>query len=129
MKQLLVFFFFISLFTFKASGQNIIPANDIPKHLGEIVSVTEKVCSVKTMTTTITQLNLGGDAQHQSLIVLYKMSDDSKSQPDLNFKGREITVTGKLITYNGKPGMMITDPKKLRVVMTDNIVKMPFQVK
>jgi hypothetical protein len=126
MKKLLIFLVFAALFTGKASAQIRVSAKNAAKHIGETVKISDKVFSGKLVKSShATLLNIGGDAPNQELIIVIPAAARAKfkGKPEKDYTGKDIIVTGKLITYKGKPGIVITDPKQLKIVLVDNIHK------
>jgi hypothetical protein len=107
----------VSLFACKASAQTIIPTKDAAKHIGETVMICDKVFSTKLITpSNMTFLDLGGVHPDQLLTVLIKGEDRSKfkGEPEVDFKGRNICVTGVIVDYKGKPEIIVSDPKQIK---------------
>lgn len=155
MKQLLLATAFIALLTFKLSAQNVktatdtarhnvrvtnvvlvppppntltVPSNVVSKHIGEYVTVCDKVYSTRLMEgSNMTLLNLGGNYPNQTLTVMIPGADRSKfkEQPDTYYKGRSICVSGKVIDYKGKPEIVVSDPLMLKLEVTDSPVLKP----
>jgi DNA/RNA endonuclease YhcR with UshA esterase domain len=127
MKNIIILALFAVL-SVKASAQTIIAAKDAAKHIGETVTITEKVFSGKYFENNkMTLLDLGGYNPNQLITVMIPGADKEKfkGNPEADYKGKEITVTGKIIDYKGKPEIVVTDPKQLKIVMTDNRVPIP----
>jgi hypothetical protein len=127
MKKLLVFALIV-LFAGKVSAQTKIVAKDAAKHVGEEVSVTGKIFGSKLFANTnMTLLDMGGYNPNQELTLMIAGADHGKfsGKPEEDYKGKEVTVTGKIIDYKGKPEMVITDPKQIKVVMADNVMPTP----
>jgi hypothetical protein len=122
MKNLFLSIIFVALFAFSAFSQTIIAAKDAAKHMGKLVTITEKVCGGKLMESGLTILNIGSLAPKPELTVTIPAADRSKfkGKPEEDYKGKDVTVSGKVVTYNGKPAIMVTDPKQLKVVLIDN---------
>jgi len=51
------------------------------------------------------------------LTVVIKGEDRSKftGQPEVDFKGKAVCVTGTIIDYKGKPEMVLSDPKDIKL--------------
>jgi micrococcal nuclease len=125
MKKLLLINVFALLFAFTASAQKVISASDAAKHINEKVTICEKVFSTKLITpSNMTFLDLGGFHPNQLLTVVIKGEDRSKFKdaPDEYFKGRNVCVTGTVINYKGKPEIVVSDPKQIKISLQDNIV-------
>jgi micrococcal nuclease len=127
MKNIIILALFVVL-SVKASAQTIIAAKDAAKHIGETVTITEKVFSGKYFENNkMTLLDLGGYNPNQLLTVMIPGADKEKfkGNPEVDYKGKEVSVTGKIVDYKGKPEIVVTDPKQLKVVMVDNRVSIP----
>jgi DNA/RNA endonuclease YhcR with UshA esterase domain len=117
---------FIMLVAGLASAQTKIPAKEASKHLNETVMVCDKVYGTKFFDESgLTLLDLGGNHPNQCLTVVINKEDRSKfkDKPEDYFKGANVCVTGKIIDYHGKPEIAVTDPKDLKIDMTDDTVK------
>jgi micrococcal nuclease len=118
----------IALFVFPAAAQTRIPAKDAAKHLNETVTISDKVYSTKLIDNTgMVLLDLGGEHPNQYLTLVIKGEDRAKftSKPDEYYKGRSVTVTGKLIDYHGKPEIVVDSPDDLKLTPDDNTIKVP----
>lgn len=113
----------VGLLCLKVSAQTTIPAKDAAKYIGKTVTICDKVFSGKLLTpSNITLLYLGGNYPNQALTVIIKDADKNKfkGRPEVDDRGKDFTVTGKLVNYEGKPGIVVSDPKQLKVVLIDN---------
>lgn len=125
MKKLII----IALFAVLAGNvkaQTVIPAKDAAKHIGETVTITEKVFGGKYFDNSkMTLLDMGGANPNQMLTIMIPGADKEKfkGNPEVDYKGKDVTVTGKIIDYKGKPEIVVNDPKQLKLVMMDNINK------
>src|SRR6202012_3348002 len=106
------------------SAQNIVPAKNTAKYFGHKVKVCDKVYG-SSHNSDGTLLYLGDDYPKQSLTIVIKLSDLSKfkGHPDIDFKGKDICVTGIVANNKSKPEIVVTDPKQIRPYMVDNPVK------
>jgi DNA/RNA endonuclease YhcR with UshA esterase domain len=130
MKKLIVLTAFVSLMVYSASAQTKIAAKDATKHLNETVTISDKVYSTKLIeNTNMVLLDLGGEHPNQYLTVVIKGEDRAKfnSKPEEYYKGREVTVTGKLIDYRGKPEIIVGSADDLKLSLNDNIIKQPLK--
>lgn len=106
-----------------ATAQTTVSARSAGKHLGETVTVCETVFSGKKVAASkATLLDVGGYNPNQPLIVVIPASvrNKFKGNPEIDYDGKDIIVTGKVIRYNGKPGILIQDPGRLKLVLIDN---------
>jgi len=123
MKHLLAFAAFMAFFSLQASAQTTVPVKDAGKHIGKTVTICDKVFSGKQITSSkTTLLYLGGYYPNQPLTIIIKGADRSKfkGRPEVDDTGKDFYVTGIIINYEGKPGIVINDPKQLRIVLIDN---------
>ena len=123
MKRIIIFSVLASLLVFKASAQNIISVKNAAKHIGQTVTISDKVYSGQLVKSTgMIILDIGGYEPEQLLTVMipntYRHS--FKGHPEIDYRGKDVIIKGKLIAYKGKPAMVITDPKLLKIVLMDN---------
>jgi hypothetical protein len=123
MKKLLIISALI-LSVFKVSAQTIIPAKNASKYLGKNVTICETVFSTEVKNESII-LYLGGNYPNQLLAVVIKSSDrkNFKGKPDIDFKGKDVCVTGKVTGDTGKPVIFISSSKQIHFVLVDTPVK------
>ena len=131
MKKLIILTAFIALFACTASAQEKIAPKDAKMHLNQTVVVTGKIFSGKYIASNnITLLDMGGYNPNQDLTIMISGDDRSKfkGKPEEDFKGKEVTITGKIIDYKGKPEMVVSGPDQIKLVLSDNIVPIPAKV-
>src|ERR1700743_325863 len=100
MKRITTTIFVIFLSVLGVFSQAIIPAKDASKHLGKTVTITEKVFNSKVEKPSGTiLLNMGGYEPKQDVVIMIPATDKSKfkGRPENDYKGKDITVTGKLV--------------------------------
>ncbi|QKJ32803.1 hypothetical protein HQ865_24620 [Mucilaginibacter mali] len=125
MKKLIIIALFAVL-AGKAGAQTVIPAKEAAKHIGETVSITDKIFGGKYFENSkMTLLDMGGYNPNQVLTIMIPGADKDKfkGNPEADYKGKDVTVTGKIIDYKGKPEIIVNDPKQLKLVMIDNVNK------
>lgn len=125
MKNLLITALSILIFCSVASAQIKIGAKDAAKHIGDTVTISDKIYSTKPIENTgMVLLDMGGSHPDQLLTIVIKGEDRSKfdSKPEEYYKGRNVKVTGVIINYNGKPEIIVSSPADLKVELVDNIV-------
>ena len=128
MKNIIILAFF-TVMAGKVSAQTVIPAKDAAKHIGETVTITDKVFSGKYFENNkMTLLDIGGYNPNQLLTLMIPGADKAKfrGNPEVDYKGKDVTVTGKIIEYKNKPEIIVTDPSQIKLVMSDNTVKQKF---
>jgi hypothetical protein len=116
MKKVL-FLLLITAVCAAAKAQKTIPAADAAKHIGEEVTICEKIYGGKFLDEAgITFLNLGGDHPKELLTLVIKGDDRKKfkGNPEEVYKDKKVCVTGKIIDYKGKPELVITDPSQIK---------------
>ena len=132
MKHIVLILSGILLSAFSAAAQNMISAKNAAKHLGEEVTICDKVFSEHIRKFAIT-LSLGDEAPNELVTVLIKA--DFKTNLKGHFKnnthfeehylGKEICVTGVVVKdkVDGKPMISVTDPSQIRPYLVDTPVK------
>jgi hypothetical protein len=122
MKKLLIFTAFVILFTFKAMAQTTVPVKNAAKHIGETVIICDKVFSGKQVPSSNTTLLSIGDGPNQDLTIMIPAVYRNKfrGNPEIDYIGRDVIIKGKLVNDHGKPRIVVTDPKQLKVVLIDN---------
>ncbi|MGZ3756931.1 MAG: hypothetical protein ACXVAY_19150 [Mucilaginibacter sp.] len=132
MKKLILSLAVAFLMVYQVSAQNAVAPKDALKHIGETVTVTGKVFGGKLIASNnMTLLDINGYNPNQDLTIVINSADRPKfkSKPEDDFKGKEVTVTGKIIDYRGKAEIIVTEPDQIKIVMTDNIVPIPVMSK
>jgi DNA/RNA endonuclease YhcR with UshA esterase domain len=125
MKNLFIATLSILFFCSVASAQTKIASKDAEKHVGDTVTVYDKIYSTKLIeNTNMVLLDMGGSHPNQYLTIVIKGEDRSKfnTKPEEYYEGRNVTVTGVIISYNGKPEIIVNSPEQLKVELVDNIV-------
>lgn len=123
MKKLLTLTVFAAFFVCNTSAQITIAAKNAAQHIGKTVTICDKVFSSTMITpSNITQLDIGGYDPNPPLTIMIPAAYRAKfkGKPEIDYRGKDIIVTGKLISYNGKPGIVITSPKQLKIILIDN---------
>lgn len=105
----------------KTFAQTTIAAKDAAKHIGEDVTITDKIYGGKFLAGPgLTLLDVGGSHPNEVLVLLIKGDDRKKftGSPEETLKGKSVTITGKVIDYKGKPEIVITEPTQIKVTET-----------
>jgi hypothetical protein len=89
----------------------VIEISDAGNHIGQTVKVTAKAYSSRDMGS-FTLVNLGAAYPNQLLTLVLRGEAKGKGQ---DIDGKEITVTGKVIDYKGKPEIEVRDASQLTV--------------
>jgi DNA/RNA endonuclease YhcR with UshA esterase domain len=128
MKHSILLFSLVILLACHASAQTKITPKEAAKHINEMVTVTGKIYSSKLIASNnMTLLDVGGFNPNQDLTVMIEGTNRSKfkGKPEEDYKGREVTITGKVIDFKGKPEIVVTDPEQIKLVASDNLIKIP----
>jgi hypothetical protein len=123
MKKLLILTSLVALFAYQAPAQTTVAVKNASRHIGQTVKICDKVFSGKLIEpSNITLLDIGGDEPSQGLTIMIPGADRTKfkGKPEIDYTGKDVIVTGKLATYKGKPEIVITDPKQLKIILIDN---------
>jgi DNA/RNA endonuclease YhcR with UshA esterase domain len=117
----LAFILLIGFASVKTFAQTAIAAKDAAKHIGEEVTITDKIYGGKFLEGPgITLLDVGGAHPNEVLVLLIKGDDRKKftGSPEDIFKSKQVTVTGKVIDYKGKPEIVITEASQIKITET-----------
>ncbi|MDP3468263.1 MAG: hypothetical protein Q8S11_08000 [Daejeonella sp.] len=115
MKQTLTLF--LLLIGIASFAQTKIATTDAWKHIGDSVLIQDQVYSVKVLDNGMTMLNLGGNFPNHLLVVMIpaKLNALFPGKPD-DVNGNIITITGKLINYNGKPEIIVSNQLQIEFI-------------
>ena len=124
MKRAFLITLSLVLFSVCVQAQTIIPAKDALKHLGQKVTICDKVYD-EDLNASVIVLSLGGDRPNQLLTVTCKATGKNKSKHfDAPYKGKDICVTGVIIKgHDGKPVIKVSDPTQIQPFMVDNMLE------
>jgi DNA/RNA endonuclease YhcR with UshA esterase domain len=110
---------FVLLLIGRAEAQKQLAASEAKDHIGETAKVCGDVVSTKYATSTKgrpTFLNLDRPYPSQVFTVLIWGSTRHKfGEPEKEFSGKRICVTGKVIQYRGVPEITADDPDQIIV--------------
>lgn len=123
MKSLTIFALLAGLLSLNASAQATIAAEDASKHIGETVTICERVYGGKVVSASNTIiLYLGGYYPNQALTVVINGADKGKfkGRPETDDRGKDFIVTGKLVNYQGRPAIFVSSPGRFKPVLIDN---------
>ena|ERR1700684_3053964 len=98
-----------------ALAQTVIPPEDCPKHLGEIVTVEGAVSNVHHAASgRATFIDMGGQFPNNTFTaVIFK--DDASKFPDMDLLTRKvIDITGRAQEYKGKCEIILNDPEQIK---------------
>jgi len=116
MKSIALFPALIVLFSISCLAQKKITAKDAASHKGETLMICDKVFNTEVAKTGNTTLLYVGSSDGTYLTILVKGPEHPKFNwhPERDFKGRRICVTGKIVDYNGKPAIYVTEASQLK---------------
>jgi micrococcal nuclease len=109
---------FITFASATAFAQTSIAIKDAAKHIGENVTICDKIYGGKFLSGAgLTLIDMGGAHPNEVLTILIKGDDRKKFKdaPEDTFKGKAVCVTGTLVDYKGKPEIVITDPTQIKI--------------
>lgn len=118
---------FVLLLTISASAQTKITPSEAKDHIGETVEITGKVFGIRYLENAKnnpTFINVGGKFPNQLLTIVIWRDVRKKFTYDLSKKelaSGMVTVTGKLVLFNGKPQVVVTDPAQLKFKFDEEI--------
>lgn len=126
MKHVILIITALVLLSFSAQAQTIIPAKDALKHVGQKVTICDKVYD-EDLKAFVIVLYLGGDHPNQLMTVTCRAADKNKSKHfDTPYKGKDICVTGVITNgHDGKPVIKVSDPEQIKPFIVDSPVKQP----
>jgi hypothetical protein len=124
MKRTILITLTLALTSFCAHAQTIVPAKDALKHLGEKVTICDKVYD-EDLNALMIVLYLGGNSPNQLLTVTCRAAGKNKSKHfNAPYKGKDICVTGVIMKgSDGKPNIKVSDPAQIKPFMVDNMLE------
>ncbi len=95
-----------------------IPSKDVARYIHKMVVVTGQIASTRLVeSNNMTLLNVGADNPNQDFTIIIRSENRSKfGQPEIDLKGKTVTVLGMVTDYKGKPEIEILNPSQLSVV-------------
>lgn len=117
MKYLVALFFLIPFYP-KLNGQITVKIEDINNHIGDSVTICSKVFEAvhqPRVKGAPTYLYIGNLYPEQPLTVLIERKDRANfdDRPEMKYVCKEVCVSGRLVLYNGKAGMIVTVPEQI----------------
>jgi DNA/RNA endonuclease YhcR with UshA esterase domain len=115
-------FSFILLCSFSLTrAQQSVKLEDIASHVGDSVTVTGKVYGIKyfeSAKASPTLINIGAAFPNQLLTVVIYGEDRKRLEldPEKTFADADLSVTGKVELFKGKPQIVVTDKTQLSVL-------------
>ncbi|RZK60455.1 MAG: hypothetical protein EOO91_01430 [Pedobacter sp.] len=96
-----------------AKSQTKIDIKDIAKHIGDSVTICDSVYTTRALNG-LTLINLGAAFPKQLLtVVIYKADLAKFTEPEKTYLNKKVCVTGKLVLYNEKPQIVLTEAKQI----------------
>jgi hypothetical protein len=94
-----------------------VDAKEMGKYINKTVTTTGQVVSTRLIeSNNMTLLNVGGENPNQDFTIMIKSENRSKfGKPEIDLKGKNVTVTGLVIDYRGKPEIELADPLNLKI--------------
>ncbi|HUK15097.1 MAG TPA: hypothetical protein VLW65_01730 [Bryobacteraceae bacterium] len=95
-----------------------IPAAQAKDHLNEIRTVCGKVADARYLETGSQATFLNFDKKYPQNPFLAFIATENRARfgtPEKQYLEKNICVTGKIQEYNGKPEIVLTDPKQIRL--------------
>lgn len=110
----------ISLFSFAAFSQTVIPIDSISSYMGKKVTICSKVFGTRYFETSGKQptfLNVGSayPGSPLTVVVFGESRKNFPTPPETMYDQKEICVTGELIDYKGKAEIIVTSPEQIVV--------------
>jgi hypothetical protein len=88
---------------------------EAPKHVGEIATVTGKVDAFHQSGKGNIFLNMGGKYPNQTFTAWIPSASAAQFPNAAQYEGQTISVSGKIILYQGKPEIKVTSPSQIVV--------------
>jgi DNA/RNA endonuclease YhcR with UshA esterase domain len=116
MKSFFCFLLLLGCLTTRA--QKAIKLEEVKDHIGDSVTVTGKVYGIKYLEQAKgapTLINLGAAFPNQFLTVVIFDEDKKRLalEPEKQFADAQVSVTGKVELFRGKPQIVITDKSQI----------------
>ena len=98
-----------------ALALTVIPPEDCPKHLGEIVTVEGTASEVYTATRSgVTFIDMGGRYPDQAFTGVIFKNDASKFPNVESLTGKVVDMTGPVHDFKGRPETILNDPAQIK---------------
>ena len=104
----------------QATTQKSISAAESVKHMGETITVCDKVYGTKFLESTSsapTFLNMGAAYPNSpfSVVIFGSNRPNFKEKPELYYDNKKVCVTGTIKEYKGKPEMIISNESEIKI--------------
>lgn len=102
------------------SAQNKITIEEASKHIGEVVTICDKIYEGKFVNDSKkqqTMLELGSHFPKHNLTILINFNDRKNftEKPEVYYVDKDICLTGKVIEVKGKPNIVVSKPSDLQI--------------
>lgn len=96
-------------------GQTTISSSEIKDHIGQIVSICDRIVDGKFLETGITKptlLNVGGAYPNHvfTIVINFESRANFPFKPEEFYLNKRVCVSGKLVDFKGKPQMIVMSP-------------------
>src|SRR5438105_919704 len=96
-----------------AQAQAIYTAAEPAKHVGEIITVTDRVDGVHQSSKGNIFLNMGGKYTNQALTAWIPSASAGMFSNPQQYEGKTVAVSGKITLYRGKPEIILTNVSQI----------------
>jgi hypothetical protein len=109
--------FFIS---FGLSAQNNVHVEDVEKHLGEVVTVCDKIYDIKAGKESDAEpifIKMGGSFPRHNVTVRISAEDRKNftENPETVYAQKDVCITGRVINIKGKLYIVISKPTEIQI--------------
>ncbi|MCW3107655.1 MAG: hypothetical protein JWQ09_2161 [Segetibacter sp.] len=120
MRKIAIFISAALFYSCAAIAQTKIPIDEAGKHIGETVTICDKVYGgrfVEKSKTQPTFLNMGAAFPKQKLTILINFVNRKyfPEKPEEYYPLKNVCVTGKLIDYEGLPEIIVSKPEEIKI--------------
>jgi DNA/RNA endonuclease YhcR with UshA esterase domain len=88
-------------------------ATEAARHVGESATVTDRVDGVQQLGKGNTFLNMGGKYPNQAFTAFIPSENAAQFPHAQQYKGRVVSVSGKITLHKGKPEIVVTSPAQI----------------
>lgn len=120
--MLKVFFLILPSFfiSFCLSAQTKVSVEEASKHVGEIVTVCDKIYETEFMEKSrqkATLLRMGGGFPMHKIDIVINFRDRKNfgDKPEAYYLDKDVCITGKVIEFKGKPQIIISKPAEIQL--------------
>lgn len=111
-------FAYLLLATAPLVAADQIPSNQAKDHLGENATVCGKVADSRYVDTGshVTFLNFDKPFPNHTFTAFIPAANRAKfGTPEKDYRDKDVCVTGKIQDYRGKPEIIVSDPKQIKL--------------